>query len=38
LGGTLTGSAADPIPMVSTSDKPLTGLTADPTPLVAAMS
>jgi hypothetical protein len=38
LGATLTASAADPIPTVSTSDKPLTGLTADPTPAFAAMS
>jgi transposase len=38
LGATLTASAADPIPMVSTSDKPLTGLAADLTPLVPAMS
>jgi len=38
LGATLTASAADQIPTVSTSDKPLTGLTADPTPALAAMS
>ena len=38
LGATLTSSAADLIPMASTSDKPLSGLTADPTPAVAAMS
>jgi transposase len=38
LGATLTASAANPIPMVSTSDKPLTGLTADPTPALATMS
>ena len=38
FGATLTASAADPIPTVSTSDKPLTGLTANPTPALAAMS
>jgi transposase len=38
LGATLTSSAADLIPMASTSDKPLSGLTADPTPAAAAMS
>jgi transposase len=38
LGATLTASAADPIPTVSTSDKPLTGLTGDPTPVLAAVS
>ena len=38
LGATLTASAADPIPMVSTSDKPLTGLAADTTPALAATS
>ena len=38
LGATLTSSAADLIPMASTSDKPLPGLTADLTPVAAAMS
>ena len=38
LGAALTSSAADLIPMVSTSDKPLSGLTADTTPTVAAVS
>jgi transposase len=38
LGATLTASAADPIPTVSTSDKPLTGLVADLTPLATAVS
>jgi transposase len=37
-GATLTSSAADLIPMASTSDKPLSGLTADPTPTAAAVS
>jgi transposase len=32
MGATLTSSAAEPIPMASTSDKPLPGLAADPTP------
>jgi len=38
MGATLASSAADLIPMASTSDKPLSGLTADPTPTLAAMS
>ena len=38
MGATLTSSAADLIPMASTSDKPLSGLTADPTPAIAAVS
>ena len=38
LGATLTSSAADLIPMASTSDKPLSGLTADHTPVPAAVS
>jgi transposase len=35
LGATLTSSAADLIPMASTSDKPLSGLAADSTPAVS---
>ena len=38
MGATLTSSAADLIPMASTSDKPLSGLTADLTPAIAAVS
>ena len=38
LGATLTSSAADLIPAVSTSDKPLPGLTSDPTPALAGAS
>lgn len=38
MGATLTSSAADLIPMASTSDKPLSGLTADLTPVAAAVS
>lgn len=38
LGATLTSSAADLIPMASTSDKPLPGLNAEPTPALAGAS
>ena len=38
LGATLQSSAADLIPMASTSEQPLSGLTADLTPTAAAMS
>jgi transposase len=38
MGATLTSSAADLIPMASTSDKPLSGLTTDHTPVPAAVS
>jgi transposase len=38
LGATLTSSAADLIPIASTSDKPLPGLAADDTPVLAASS
>jgi transposase len=38
LGATLQSSAADLIPMASTSEQPLSGLTDDLTPSVAAMS
>lgn len=38
MGATLTSSAADLIPMASTSDKPLSGLATNPTPALAAMS
>lgn len=38
MGATLTSSAADLIPMASTSDKPLSGLTTDHTTAAAAMS
>jgi transposase len=38
MGATLTASATDPIPMASTSDKPLPGLTPDLTPAFAGAS
>ncbi len=38
MGATITSSAADLIPMASTSEKPQPGLTADHTPLYAAAS
>ena len=38
LGATLQSSAADLIPMASTSEQPLSGLTADLTPAAAAVS
>ena len=38
MGATLTSSAADLIPMASTSDKPLPGLSLDLTPLPATVS
>ena len=38
VGASLQSSAADPVPMIDTSEQSLPGLTADPTPLAAAMS
>jgi hypothetical protein len=38
VGASLQSSAADPIPMDSTSEQSLPGLGSDPTPVVAAMS
>jgi transposase len=38
VGASLQSSAADPIPMISTSERSLPGLTADTTPAASAMS